>query len=126
MFSKGLLPIPEDSDRECRDWAVARGQSTPAIREEESGERCESSGWLVYTCTVCTVYTPTVQHPVAGHNPSVTEEPPREWVGVGALWSAVRALLLIATLCKHELRAVISHLTIKVTGRTAEICPSAK
>lgn len=36
------------------------------------------------------VYTPTVQHPVAGHNPSVTEEPPREWVGVGALWSAVR------------------------------------
>ena len=41
-------------------------------------------GWCTpVQCVQYTVYTPTVQQ--AGHNPSVTEEPPREWVGVGAL-----------------------------------------
>ena len=72
MFSKGLLPIPEDSDRVS---GVGTGHWAPSTGHPGGRERREMRVKWMVGVHLYSVYSAhySVQHPVAGHKPSVTE-----------------------------------------------------
>ena len=95
MFTKGLLPIPEDSDRVTGVGSVQGTQHRPSEGKRAERDASQVDGWCVHLYSEYSTCVQCVQCPVAGHNPSVTERA-SERMGLDTTLRAVRALLWIA------------------------------